>query len=315
MTVQQYIDALGNPTQALRNHLHSGEFRPLRRDDGGFVYCLSHHLEARVESGGKKYLLALPLNQQAEEHSSRIATRLKGFPHLPCSPCALLIEGLLYNDSRGETHRAPLFVEEVPRGELLSEILPMGCHAPSLLAALQQLEHTFAQHNVAHNNLKPENLLLSEEGRFIALRPHFMTFEGSSKSDDKAFRALEALIRTYNLPEAEPLNPYSPAPTERKYVAVGPMRDERILICQDGLYGYLDCTGEVVIEPRFLWADDFREGRAEVELHNGFGLIDKMGKFIVEARYDGIDYDDMQGTIRVRVGEEWALLDYGGKLL
>jgi hypothetical protein len=48
----------------------------------------------------------------------------------------------------------------------------------------------------------------------------------------------------------------------------------------NGLYGYIDREGRLVIPPQFESARNFSEGRAEVRLANGtYGQIDKTGHF------------------------------------
>lgn len=311
-TVQQFIEGLGNPTRELCNALQGGSFHPIQDGDGAFVRALSSHLEAEVESGGRRYLIALPRHAEATLASARVAARLRGSAIF--GRYTLLEEGFCYTDSLGHSRRCSVVVEELPAGEQLDRLLPMGCCAASLIRQLKQLEQTLAHLGMAHNNLKAENLYLTEQGKRLLIRPHRLSFEGPTEEDRLAFRALEALIREYDLPDAAPLTP-EPTPQEEGLIAVGPMCDERILVCRDGLYGYMDCEGRVVIEPQYRWADDFREGRAEVESHEGFGVIDKEGRPIIAARFDGVDYDDMEGVIHVRLGEEWMLFGYNGKPL
>ena len=56
------------------------------------------------------------------------------------------------------------------------------------------------------------------------------------------------------------------------------------LIKQDGLYGYIDKTGRVIIKPQFRYAHDFSEGLAMVgpRQSNKWGYIDKTGSFVIE---------------------------------
>lgn len=57
----------------------------------------------------------------------------------------------------------------------------------------------------------------------------------------------------------------------------------------DRHYGYIDLTGQFVINPQFLVANSFHDGIAKVKMDNNkWGFIDKTGKFILEAKYNDI---------------------------
>jgi peptidyl-prolyl cis-trans isomerase SurA len=43
-------------------------------------------------------------------------------------------------------------------------------------------------------------------------------------------------------------------------------------------WGFVDSDNRIVIEPKYEWVNDFREGRAEVQAAEGMGLIDKRGE-------------------------------------
>jgi hypothetical protein len=57
-------------------------------------------------------------------------------------------------------------------------------------------------------------------------------------------------------------------------------------------YGFINTKGQVVIEPKFAYAAPFRDGLALVATMVGkeqmWGVIDKMGKFVVEPVYRGL---------------------------
>lgn len=63
-----------------------------------------------------------------------------------------------------------------------------------------------------------------------------------------------------------------------------------------GLWGYIDKTGEYVIEPAFYDAFPFSEGLAAVKTVTGFySFIDKMGKEVIKGEYS--DVSSSQGKI------------------
>jgi len=54
------------------------------------------------------------------------------------------------------------------------------------------------------------------------------------------------------------------------------------------LYGYIDETGEYIIDPDFEVAWSFVRGTAVVKKSGKYGMIDKMGDWIVEPQYDSV---------------------------
>lgn len=52
-----------------------------------------------------------------------------------------------------------------------------------------------------------------------------------------------------------------------------------------GMWGYMDVTGRVIVEPAFASAEPFEEGRAAVRLGDAYGYIDPSGEVVVPARF------------------------------
>lgn len=57
-------------------------------------------------------------------------------------------------------------------------------------------------------------------------------------------------------------------------------------IVENGLTGYINVKGEVVIKPIFFNGQDFAEGVAAVRQNGHYGFIDESGTFILEPRYE-----------------------------
>jgi len=57
-------------------------------------------------------------------------------------------------------------------------------------------------------------------------------------------------------------------------------------IYENGLYGYIDSNGAVVIPPKFKGAGEFFEGLAPVRENGYYGYIDETGKYIFPPVYD-----------------------------
>ena len=57
-------------------------------------------------------------------------------------------------------------------------------------------------------------------------------------------------------------------------------------IYENGKIGFIDSTGKVVIEPKFLSAGEFSESLASARIAGRYGFIDQTGKFIIQPDFD-----------------------------
>lgn len=95
--------------------------------------------------------------------------------------------------------------------------------------------------------------------------------------------------------------------------------DNRFGAIDDGIgvtdYGFgVQAEGlQVAIPFVYLWADDFREGRAVVETEQGVGVIDKRGCEILPAVFDDVRYDVSAGCFEARLDEQRLLFGYAGE--
>jgi hypothetical protein len=216
----------------------------------------------------------------------------------------------------GHIHWADLIVEHLPQGRPLDELLLEGVAAERMVAALNRLQTDFQTRRIAHNNLKPEHLWYTRAGEFFALRGWLITFDGASAEAERSFAALETRIwAADSRPLAEESSTEHLLHASKEYDEVGRMCEEMIRVCKKGLYGYLQSDGQWAIEPRFLWAEDFREGRAEVETADGMGLINKRGEYIILPEYNIVDYDHITGNSLVNKDDCWALFNYSGEMI
>jgi beta-lactamase regulating signal transducer with metallopeptidase domain len=89
--------------------------------------------------------------------------------------------------------------------------------------------------------------------------------------------------------------------------------DQLFVIQQDRKYGYIDITGELVIEPRFEAAYDFNEGLSGVRLEGKWGFIDQSGAFVIEPRFERVWYAFSEGLCGVRLEGKWGFIDQSGE--
>lgn len=79
------------------------------------------------------------------------------------------------------------------------------------------------------------------------------------------------------------------------------------------LWGYIDTSGDWVIEPQFTSAFDFRNGYAEVAIDGRTGLIDSTGAIVVPLEWDRI-YTPHQGLAVVTRDGQWGYVNTSGEI-
>ena len=86
-------------------------------------------------------------------------------------------------------------------------------------------------------------------------------------------------------------------------------------IKMNGLWGYYDLLGQVIIPEKYDFACIFEYGVARVKLNNKWGLINKQGEEITPFKYDDISLIDTLYSppiFRVYIGEKTGVLDVNG---
>jgi hypothetical protein len=71
----------------------------------------------------------------------------------------------------------------------------------------------------------------------------------------------------------------------------------KILIKRNGFYGYLNEEGKILIEPQYISAGIFKDGRANVKTKEGWVEIDHEGKMIKS-------YKKQKNTFAFKVGDK-----------
>lgn len=83
-------------------------------------------------------------------------------------------------------------------------------------------------------------------------------------------------------------------------------------IRREKLWGYMDRTGKVVIEPQFRYERDFFNGLASVLKNDKFGYINEKGEEVIPFKFDGA-LDFIGEIAPVRVGRKWGYIDLKGE--
>lgn len=179
-------------------------------------------------------------------------------------------------------------------------------------AALGELEFT-------HNNLKETNLRW-HRGRFVPIR-YYDARIGTAElgtGDREAFAALRHRIAEAPAPRQtanDVTAPYNPLRSLTGHRWTSHVFEGLVCVEDDNGFGFVDTDNNPVIPAQFVWAGDFREGRAEVQTQTGMGLIDRRGCYVIPPEYEIVDYDPAASVVHVRNNGHWALFDYLGRRL
>lgn len=80
---------------------------------------------------------------------------------------------------------------------------------------------------------------------------------------------------------------------------------------QDGLWGYIDSTGKVLIEPQFEMCGFFEEGLAYAQVGDALGYIDENGQLVIAADFPAAT-NFHEGYASVMVDEDWMVINKEG---
>ena len=326
--IQQFEEGLLTPRESLRT-LNGARFD--RDEHSGTLRIGRTTLFAEVQCTfqGGRYLLCCPLSPLALRLAETSARRLKYRRAEFLLSWRLLRNELTWRDARGMQRTCDLVLQELPAdGRPLAEFVRTADRT-RLLDALDTLQKALHDEHIAHNNLKASNLWATPDYRLYPIRYAYVRTgdeAGGHDADAAAFESLRTCIHENTPEQAAPDTAqlmcdtksayHTPRPDFSNHRWIGPMSEQLLCVEDETGYGYVDTGNNYVIDPHFRWANDFREGRAEVETADArMGLIDKTGRYIIEPLYEIVEYDDRTGRSLVRLDGRWAAFDYEGRQL
>ena len=86
-----------------------------------------------------------------------------------------------------------------------------------------------------------------------------------------------------------------------------------VQMSENGLWGYADARGALVIPATYSHVSRFQSGRAVVVLEGRYGVIDVSGEMIVPAEYDAMEISPEGFILATKIGEGVWLLDFEGE--
>ncbi len=284
------------------------------------IWRTTHFAEAEIKVDGERYLLCMPLNEQAHLQSLNKSVDLSNMLSPALTSYTILSGEMIFVNREGRKERADLLLHRLPDGDTLYDFAEFASRG-RLLQVIDSLESEFLRLGIKHNNLTPHNIIVGDDYSLTPIRYHYLEIVAEGDSCGEEFASLRDWVNTIvdvDCEENELSGEVTPSATLSSslfsgYKHVSNPFEELVCVEDEDGYLYVNCQNKVIIDGRFKWAGDFHEGRAEVETEGGMGLIDKQGNFIIPAIYKIVDYDVDCGLSRVRKDDMWALFNYSGE--
>lgn len=185
-----------------------------------------------------------------------------------------------------------------------------------LMTGLGTLREELQRHDISINHLHPNSIIVDRTHHWHIIRPYYATC--GYGNDTEAFDKLAELIARYTQPSTiaedclhEEFAPYGVSEDSGRTVYAASEGIRRFETTEG--YGFEDENGRIVIGAIYHNASDFMEDRATVESHDHkWGVIDRCGRYIIEMKYDSIEFNVDDGTSAVTLNGRTATFDYFG---
>lgn len=89
-------------------------------------------------------------------------------------------------------------------------------------------------------------------------------------------------------------------------------KDTMYPILEDGLFGFINSSGEVIIEPKYDGAKMSSEGLAAVRLGYSWGFVDLQDSVRIAPQFSSV-FPFSDGIARVQSGQYWTFIDRNGE--
>jgi len=80
------------------------------------------------------------------------------------------------------------------------------------------------------------------------------------------------------------------------------------------MWGYMDTTGKVMIEPQYPMAGFFSEGMAYVQIGEALGYINTSGEVVIPSEYPAAT-NFQEGYASVMIDEDWMIINTSGEIV
>ena len=267
-------------------------------------------IESEIMLEGHRYLLSLPFRSESIRYIEELERISRDRSRGPMIECRVLYDELTMVDSLGCRHNFDVVLQEIPRGCMLGEAVERYC-AEDLRRAVLNMKARMDALGFRHNNLRPSNIVLSEQGIAHPLRYWYAEWEDFSDND--VSQLLEFIDKHDIVTDA----------TKKSLVQQDDYQHESApksccgitRICKGGNYGFVGSDGVQITPFVYSWASDFCEGRAIVAKGCKVGVIDCSGAKVIHSIYEKIDFDIETGWFSAIRGGYRYLISYDGDII
>ncbi len=321
MLINRFREAL----ESIENRFSKLKNATVKRDSQGNIEinCKTYFAEVYIEWNGMTHLLSMPIKRGVMSRVEMIALRARNMRSSSLLPYIILHDEFHYCVGN-QVKSVDLVLCTLPSTTTLRSVV-REVDAEKIYSGIDHLNREFLRLGIAHNYLNCDNIIVDKDCKLYPIYYHYMTmYQGACQVDE--FSPLRQWVEevtgiSYICHNNEPHLPERSSSLNSKlldiYSWVGNPFEGLVCVCsQDGMYGYVDSDDYAeVIAPCYIWANDFKEGRAEVKLESGRGMIDHSGEYIIPPKYQIVDFDVDTGYSRVKSNEQWAIFDYNGVVI
>jgi hypothetical protein len=288
-----------------------GQTKSFHYDHKNLINSTSSTFETEIDWNGRHYMLYTTWKRERIEHIEHLEEISQERSRGPLIENRILYDELMVIDSLGNKCYYDIILQERPKGMMLKEAV-LYYKIADLRQVINKMKSRLDAIGFNHRNLTPSNILICDSGVARPLRYWYAEWEVFSNND---ISQLEDFLDRYDSPECD----LTKAPLlikeheEEEGGNIEPKECEGITRrYKCGRYGFVDCDGKQITKYQYIWASDFREGRAIVSRNNKFGVINNQGKCVIPTIYKSIDFDINTGLFHATMGNTKYTIDYNG---
>lgn len=303
-TMSYFEQALFAPEQHFKR---LRQMEPLRCRERAVTHT-HNAMESEILWEGRHYLIFLPFKREALCHIEELEATSRERTIGPLIPHRILYNEFIEIDSLGNKRFHDIILQEIPDGMILDKAVDYF-KASDLREAIRKMKARLDAIGFCHNNLRPHNIVICKSGIARPLRYWYSEWE--TFSDNNISVPLEFIdSHDYYLEDDKRssliLNDdsacYSAPPS---YIGITRQ-------CRGGRYGFVDEDGRAITRFIYSWASDFCEDRAVVAKCGKMGAINSLGRKVLAAQYEHVEFDVQRGIFKVRNRGHDYFYDYNG---